>query len=182
MNRAEFTDFVKSVFENDILKLNEEKGNDYAGSADVFRNFSENGTRLGLHPFQVWAVYFSKHIDAIITFTKDGSVKSEPIEGRIDDAIMYLLLLRVMVASENQSKLTESVIVYGKTETEARTAAHRKSDELKAAGTALKCTCPPYNTAHSAACPMSIYSERVKRGAETDDGANQLKPSPKPRS
>ena len=50
-----------------------------------------------------------KHIDAIRTYVKFGSVMSEPIEGRIKDTRVYLCLLRAMVeqkkALENEDKV-----------------------------------------------------------------------------
>lgn len=99
MNRTEFGIFLKEIF-TEIQKINEIKGNDYAGNEDVFANFKRNAQRLGLKPHEVWAVYFFKHIDAIETYLRDGEIKSEPIEGRIDDAILYLLLLRGMLKDE----------------------------------------------------------------------------------
>ena len=59
--------------------------------------FKQGAIRIGLTPLQVWAIYFYKHIAAIETYVKNGSVSSEPIEGRIADAINYLILLRALI-------------------------------------------------------------------------------------
>lgn len=80
-----------------ILKV---KGNDYTQGDDRLKNFDRNGARLGLRPEQVLAVYMNKHLDAIETYLRRGAVESEPIEGRIQDAINYLLLLYKMVRRE----------------------------------------------------------------------------------
>jgi hypothetical protein len=92
------------------LDLMSSKGAAYSGSDDVFANFKRNADRLGLTQYQVWLVYFLKHIDAITNAVKtnpDHPVdKSEGLEGRVDDAENYLKLLRGMLAesSGNVSK------------------------------------------------------------------------------
>ena len=96
MNRADFTQFMQDTFDT-ILELNKSKGHDYAGDGDAFNNFRKNATKLGLSPYQVLAVYRNKHEDAIETWHREGGVKSEPIEGRIIDDIVYLFLLLGMI-------------------------------------------------------------------------------------
>ena len=63
------------------------------GSADVLRNFKAVADRTGLTPGQVWAVYASKHFDAItsIMARPDLPVSEAPL-GRFADAINYLKL------------------------------------------------------------------------------------------
>jgi len=76
------------------------KGADYAGTEDVLANFKRNAERLGLTKYQVWAVYFGKHIDAIFNSIKAGpfypQVNSEDLEGRVLDARNYLGLYECM--------------------------------------------------------------------------------------
>lgn len=84
----------------EIRELNQTKGRDYAGAEDAFNNFKTNAKRTGLTVFQVWSIYFLKHENALETFIRDGKVQSEPIEGRINDMILYLLLLRGMIEEE----------------------------------------------------------------------------------
>jgi hypothetical protein len=53
--------------------------------------------QMGLTPEDVWMIYFRKHLDAITTAVKDirmgkTRVVSEPLDGRFDDAINYLML------------------------------------------------------------------------------------------
>lgn len=80
------------------------KGKDYTiGTGDALHNFRTVGEFLGVDPAQAWAVYFYKHIAAIFAYAKHGAVESEPIEGRIVDAINYLLLFHKLVL-EGQRK------------------------------------------------------------------------------
>lgn len=78
------------------------KGHDYTQGQGRLKNFYTNAERLDVPASKVLAVYFFKHIDAIETFLRDGQVKSEPIEGRIVDAINYLLLLAKLVRAEQK--------------------------------------------------------------------------------
>lgn len=87
------------------------KGHDYTQGGERLKNFYRNGERLGLPARLVLAVYMNKHLDAIETFLRVGAVESEPIEGRICDAINYLLLLYKMVAEERRASLPRGVVV-----------------------------------------------------------------------
>lgn len=73
------------------------KGDAYSGQTDTLANFKRNGERLGLSKYQIWAVYCGKHIDAIFNSIKENPdfpiEKTETMDGRIVDAINYLLLL-----------------------------------------------------------------------------------------
>ena len=81
-----------------IRKLRQTKGRDYAHEADPLANFKRHAANLDLTAEQIWAVYASKHWDAIMAYCKRGQVESEPIDGRIDDALTYLLLLKGLIA------------------------------------------------------------------------------------
>lgn len=95
----------REVYFEEILKeakeLRIKKGSDYSGVEDSNRNFKEAAKRLGITPEQVLSVYLDKHLDAIHTFIKDGVVKSEPIVGRVQDAINYLLIFLSLVWEKN---------------------------------------------------------------------------------
>lgn len=92
------------------------KGHDYTqGQSDNpdnhhgrLKNFYRNAERLGLSGRQVLAVYMNKHLDAIETFLKGDYAGSEPIEGRICDAINYLLLLGKMVRVEERDEVADA--------------------------------------------------------------------------
>jgi hypothetical protein len=46
---------------------------------------------------QAWAVFCQKHWGAVMKFVKDGIVESEPIGGRINDIINYMVLLGAII-------------------------------------------------------------------------------------
>lgn len=102
--------FAKSIDElyERLKKLTVSKGEEYKRREDnQFANFERGAQALGLTREQVLMVYLSKHLDSITTYVKDRAAGqerqyAEPITGRIDDAILYLLLLRGM-AVDNAS-------------------------------------------------------------------------------
>jgi len=60
---------------------------------DVFYNFKNTAKSLGLEPMEVWAVFFHKHIQAILTHAHNPNMdEAEPIESRYADALNYLFL------------------------------------------------------------------------------------------
>ena len=106
MNREEFTKLME-VKHLELLQINQTKGNEYAGEADALDNFKRHAQALDLRPEQVWAVYAGKHWDAIMSYCRRGHVLSdEGIEGRIDDAILYLYLLLGLVVDGEKEQLS----------------------------------------------------------------------------
>ena len=105
MNRDEFTKLINDKHEQ-LVHINKTKGVEYAGEDDALDNFKRHAQELDLRPEQVWAVYASKHWDAIMSYVRRGGVLSdETIEGRIDDAILYLyLLLGLVVDGEKNDR------------------------------------------------------------------------------
>lgn len=90
-----------------INSLGKLKGGEYAGDLDRLANFRRNGQTLGLPMEVIWAVYYNKHHDAVMQWINDlisgkARERAEPIEGRIDDMIVYLILLKCMVEERNQ--------------------------------------------------------------------------------
>lgn len=103
MNRDDFNTYTDVLFDTCQSTL-KKKGHDYAGDYNVLANFNRNAAITGLEPEQVWAIYFMKHIDAIMTYVKDGKLESEGIEGRVIDAINYLILFGAMVKVRGHGK------------------------------------------------------------------------------
>lgn len=103
MNRQDFGEYLQDLL-MEATRILDSKGHDYAGDYNVLANFNRNAEILGLEPEQVWAVYFMKHIDAIMTYVKGGKLESEGIEGRIIDAINYLILFGAMVKVRGDGK------------------------------------------------------------------------------
>ena len=85
-----------------IRTLSNLKGGEYAGDKDRLANFRRNGSNLGLTMEQVWAVYAGKHWDALMQYIKDLGTytvreRMEPVSGRVDDLIVYLMLFKAML-------------------------------------------------------------------------------------
>lgn len=85
-----------------MQKLLQTKGAEYQVSqADVLSNFRSAADQLGVPMELIWRIYAGKHWDSLTTYVRDiiqhsMRERSEPIEGRIDDLIVYLVLLRCM--------------------------------------------------------------------------------------
>lgn len=91
---------------DDIHRLLEIKGGEYSPGDNRLSNFQEAAKRLGMSPLQVALVYLDKHYAAICNYAKDqvthtSRVRSEPITGRISDAINYLILIRALLEDQN---------------------------------------------------------------------------------
>ena len=108
MKPSEFTDILIRMMREEQQCM-QSKGADYAGNNDRLNNFKEVGRMTGLSPIQVWAVYFLKHVEAIMTYVKTGSISSEPIESRIMDARNYLALFRGLVEEDRGKPSTYTV-------------------------------------------------------------------------
>lgn len=101
MNGTDFRALLEDSFEQ-LRDLTDTKGVEYAASADQLANFKRHGQRLGMTPEAVLLVYLAKHTDAIESYVRglsegDPVELSEPIFGRIDDAMLYLALLRALL-------------------------------------------------------------------------------------
>jgi hypothetical protein len=101
MNNLDFENIVDATALR-IQELSATKGHEYSGDVDRLLNFKRNAQNLGLCSTTIWAVYAAKHFDAIMTYCRDKEKMqerqlSEPIGGRIDDLILYLLLLKGLI-------------------------------------------------------------------------------------
>lgn len=94
------------------------KGGEYAGDVDRLANFRRNARALGLPMETVWAVYAAKHWDSIQQYIQDLNTgkkrkRLETIESRIDDLLVYLLLLKGIQYERQQVTIQEEVIRRG---------------------------------------------------------------------
>lgn len=106
---------LESTF-NSIRELAAKKGGEYSGDTDRLLNFRRNGKALGLPMETVWAVYAAKHWDAIIQYINDQRTevsreRMEPIEGRVDDLLVYLLLFKAMLKEYNTQTIQETSLI-----------------------------------------------------------------------
>lgn len=75
------------------------KGAEYTvGSVDRLANFRGVGEDCGIPMEKAWYVFANKHIRAVAAYVKNGCrvQSNEPIEGRIMDVIVYMLLFHKM--------------------------------------------------------------------------------------
>lgn len=97
MTPAEFKQILIATLDR-LIELTDSKGAEYAHSSDQLANFKRLSSRLSLTPEQILIVYLTKHLDAIENYVRNPwQDLSEPIEGRIDDAILYLCLLKALI-------------------------------------------------------------------------------------
>jgi len=101
-SRAEFEAYLDRQFAA-IKAINSTKGRDYTGDEDALANLRDM-PRAGITGLQKLWVYLDKHIRAIETYVREGQVESEPIEGRIHDAVLYLLLFGALVEEEQREQ------------------------------------------------------------------------------
>lgn len=103
MQRRQFEEISDELYEM-VIETLLRKGVEYQKDNNVFSNFEENAKDLGLTKYQIWNIYFNKHIksisNAIKTNPEDPTAKEMPekLQGRIVDAVAYLLLLNGMIS------------------------------------------------------------------------------------
>jgi hypothetical protein len=106
MNHKDFEKLFKDLVEKETA-LMKSKGEEYCkGNPDRLHNFKDIAQDLGLDPLQIWAVYFKKHIDSILSYIKNGGVKSnESIQSRFYDARNYLALGLALIEEKEKKEL-----------------------------------------------------------------------------
>lgn len=117
MKSAEFQALLLEVHQK-MVGLTATKGAEYKMAEDnQFANFEKGAKELGMTREQVLMVYLSKHLSSITLFVKEEATgvqrkRSEPMAGRIDDAILYLILLRGMISGHPGHWLIEERPIY----------------------------------------------------------------------
>jgi hypothetical protein len=106
MNQKEFETKIEELMKV-VNKTLKGKGVEYQTNKDVFSNFITLGEQLDLTEYQVWSVYFSKHIFSIQNAIKNfpnnpDNNLAEPLDSRITDAVAYLFLLYGMSKRNKQ--------------------------------------------------------------------------------
>jgi hypothetical protein len=106
MTNNEFKELLEKVH-NDLIFLTDTKGADYTvGDSDQLANFKNISFDTGIHVEQALMVFLNKHLSAIKMWVKRNRnmdyKPSEPIDGRIDDAILYLILLKAIIVDKGK--------------------------------------------------------------------------------
>lgn len=106
------TDVIKILYTTlgSCEQLLIQKGHEYSGDDDALENFKRAGIRRDISPMAVLMIYMDKHLDSINQYVLDIQAGralnlSEPIDGRIDDAINYLILLKALIHESAQTVL-----------------------------------------------------------------------------
>lgn len=102
MEAAAFEALIAEVFVQ-VTVMNATKGKDYAVPEDALAHLHEQAAEFCISPELVWGVLARKHWTAIVSYVKHGQVHSEPIQSRIIDLILYLIML---LALADQPKAT----------------------------------------------------------------------------
>lgn len=97
-----------------IIKLNSTKAGEYAIDSDALANFKQEALDNGIPVEVVWRVFANKHWRAISRYVADIQAgitrpSSEPITGRIDDMIVYLILLHCILEDRKDIDLVEKL-------------------------------------------------------------------------
>lgn len=90
----------------DCLPMLRSKNADYTQGeqkSDRVAAFKRIAKDVNITPKQAWAVLCQKHWGAVMRFVKEGFVESEPIHGRINDIINYMVLLGAIVSEEESN-------------------------------------------------------------------------------
>lgn len=104
-------DSIMAATYDKMIKLRDLKGAEYAGTVqdDCLANFRRNAKDCGITMETCWRVYAGKHWDAISQYVRDiqsGTTREvlEPIEGRVDDLLVYLMLFKAMIIERRDDK------------------------------------------------------------------------------
>lgn len=89
----------------DCIDLLKAKNSDYTegqGDRDRIKHFREAAAKHDIPMKKVWGIFVDKHWSAVQKFLKSGQTESEPIEGRIQDVINYMILLTAIIDDERR--------------------------------------------------------------------------------
>lgn len=103
MTHEERLDLITKVY-HDIYKIAETKGREYSNGGDALGNFNRVAAECGVSPEMACWVYTKKHLDAIASYIRTGQeFSTEKIDGRIYDAVLYLILLLGIIQEKPES-------------------------------------------------------------------------------
>lgn len=93
MNKNNYEKLRKQLIELADLIMKDKQPEYTNLNPDVLHNFKTTAENLGLTAQEVWAVFFYKHVQAILSHASNPDLNAaEPISSRYADAINYLFL------------------------------------------------------------------------------------------
>jgi hypothetical protein len=102
MTKDELHKFFEETLAH-ILELKKSKSRDYADDDDALWNVHDVALDTRLYPEKVVQVFMMKHWGVIQRVINENNfVPSEPLDGRIDDMIVYLIILKAMLSERRQ--------------------------------------------------------------------------------
>lgn len=108
MNQKEFLQTKKFILDKAQDIMNAKQPEYTNKSIDVLNNFKSTAKSIGIQPMEVWAVFFNKHIQAILSHAGDPNMhQAEPIDSRYADALNYLFLGFSMIVENNKKLLLD---------------------------------------------------------------------------
>lgn len=97
---------VMEIVFDECRRLRSAGQKEYAHNDETpFANFERAGADLNLDRKMVLWIFAMKHRDGIASFLKGHRSQREDIRGRINDLIVYLVLLRGMIEEEDPKDL-----------------------------------------------------------------------------
>jgi hypothetical protein len=100
--------YARELVSKDCQLLREAGQKEYAHSeGNAFSNFERTAEDLeNISREQVLWIFVKKHLDGIKAYINGHTSQREPIQGRINDAVVYLILLRGMVDDNETTSST----------------------------------------------------------------------------
>jgi len=95
------SNYIEEYLIPKIIRMRDEGNKEYARDVDnVFANFERAAEFTDSTPEKAIMTYLIKHIDGISAHINGHTSQRENVEGRIIDAIVYLMLLGAMLNQE----------------------------------------------------------------------------------
>jgi hypothetical protein len=101
MTKDTLAKLMRTVFDDEIMALREAGQREYAhDEGNAFANFDRAAADLNLDRKMILWIFAMKHRDGIASYLKGHQSQREDVRGRINDLIVYLLILRGMIEEE----------------------------------------------------------------------------------
>ena len=109
MKHRHMVNFINKVVMPQVIRTRDSGQKEYAQDKDnIFANFERIAKLIKVPRGKVLMTYLLKHIEGIVSFINGHKSQRESVEGRIKDAIIYLMLLWAMIYEERQKEKDEN--------------------------------------------------------------------------